>query len=224
MKKPYIIGIENPESQQGKSTITWILANALAMQNHSVIVLDLDEINPNQDTPDPTVSSYVSARIPLSFRVIKKADWPKDDSQMLSSCDYLLYDGSKTPPKWLTDLIAQTAHGCIVPIRNGRGWTKGITYAQQMFRARIPLFFILNGVTGSQLSLIPGVCVALDAQSRYLRELDGIHDMTAAGRLPQMSDDTAHITESAEVLAADIAKWIRTTTAASKDEHIRQVA
>ena len=212
MKNTVILGVANPESQQSKSTTTWLLANALALSNQTVAILDCDVINPQSD--DPTVSSYVNARIPLPFQVHTRETW---DDACLDTLDYLLYDSSRTPPKWVNNLIEQTSHGVIIPIRNGRGFKKGIDYARTLHQRHIPLHFVLSNLTGNQADMLPGLCLAYDADMTVFPELDGIHDMTAAGKLPQMLEHGNEMLEAGDRLATDITSWVDSFT--SGDEH-----
>lgn len=213
MENTVILGIANPESQQGKSTTTWLLANALALSNTRVAIIDCDEINPIND--DPTVSSYVNARIPLPFQIYTRNTW---DDAHLNSLDYLLYDSSKKPPAWVENLIEQSAHGVIIPIRNGRGFKKGTDYARHLHQCQVPLHFVLNNLTSNQTDMLPGLCLAFGADMTALPELDGIHDMTAAGKLPQMLTHGDDILAAGDRLATDVISWIESFDAAG-DEH-----
>lgn len=213
MTHPIILGVANPESQQGKSTINWLLANALALAGARVAILDCDVINPQDDAP--TVSSYVKAGLLPPFKVYTQETW-QDDS--LNDLDYLLIDSSRNPPQWVKNLIQQMTHGVIIPIRNGRGFSKAISYARELYRANIPLHFVLNNLTSNQADLLPGICLAMEANTTTLPELDGIHDMTTAGKLPQMMVDGDAITTAADKLANNVTHWIDTFAAVEEDD------
>lgn len=207
MKDPIILGIANPESQQGKSTITWLLANSLALSGARVAILDCDVVNPEYD--DPTVSSYVKPGIPLLFPIYVKETWR---DSYIDNLDYLFYDSSRTPPKWVINLIKQTAHGVIIPIRNGRGFKKGIDYARSLYQAGVALHFVINNFVGEQAGLIEGICTAMQAGTTTIPDLDGIHDMCTAGKLPQMlpRDVGNTIQATGDKLASAIVGWVDT--------------
>lgn len=212
MKNTIILGIANPESQQGKSTTSWLLANALSMASHQTAILDCDEINPIDG--DPTVSSYQNARIPLPFQIYNRESW---DDTHLDPLDYLLYDSSRQPPSWVNNLIEKSAHGVIIPIRNGRGFKKGIDYARTLHQRNIPVHFVLNNLTSNQADMMPGLCLAYNADMTVMPELDGIHDMTTAGKLPQMLEHGNLMLDASGHLYNDVMSW--TESFNTGDEH-----
>jgi len=199
---PIILGVANAESQQGKSHITLLLANALTLAGHRVVVLDCDEINPQENSP--TVSSYLNPSITYPFRVYTRDTW---EDQYLAQTDYLIYDGSRQPPQWVVQLMQQSADGVIIPIHNGRGFAKGIEAARSMFRHDTPIAFIANDLHGDPARKLPAIAEGFNAPVFGLPNLPELNDMTSAGLLPQMTPHQ-HITLAADQLCNAVCAWI----------------
>ena len=207
-----VYGVENPESRQGKTELCWVAANEYALRGYRTAILDWDQVNP--EAGDPVISGYVQHDIPLPFMVFDLSTW-KD--QYLDDLDILLVDGSRDPGLGLQEMLKTHCHGVIVPIRDDRGYRRGIQFAQDVSAARMPLFFITNEYPEDISERMTGIAHAYGAcrevgkdyglHLRYIPKLDGLHEMVSNGRLPQHDHKYAHIQEAGRQLVNALEQW-----------------
>lgn len=201
-----IWSVENPETGQGKSSIAWLILGELARRREKVIGINADVVNP--DSGDPVITNYVNPDVITGFNVIELADATKkvfDGNAVI--------DGSRNPPEQIKELIARKSTGVIIPIRNGRGYDRGIVYARELFRREVPFCFVLNGFNGEQAERFPGVLDAFDTKLFDLgNSLEGVQDMTRTGRLPFHNEKWSEIATVIKSLVDDLVSWSDSVT------------
>jgi hypothetical protein len=223
-----VISFHNPLSRQGKSTWLWLTANALALADNRVACMDWDNANPI--TNDPTLSRFLSPKIPQLFSVYARPDVKPQppvkawSDKYLQSLDYVLYDGCHTPDSGLQTILETGCHGAVIPIRDDRGYKTAITEAKTLNRKDVAIHFVLNGPFEPPAEFT-GICAAYDAACIRLPELTGVTRLTQSGKTPQMVDGSDAITAAADALASSIVAWLDNLEASESDEtNIRAVA
>ena len=201
-----IWSVENPETGQGKSSIAWLILGELARRRETVIGINADVVNP--DNGDPVITNYVNNDVITGFSVIELSAATKKNFD-----GNVVIDGSRNPPGQIKELIARKSTGVIIPIRNGRGYDRGISYARELFKLSVPFCFVLNGFNGEQAEKFPGVLDAFDTKLFDLgNSLEGIHDMTRAGRLPFHNEKWSSIATAMQSLVDDLLSWSDSTS------------